>query len=91
MKKRRDKKSAKRFKRPTLITSKSLPTRSVTRQGTWPNKELFFKTFPDDEAYTYLHEILIERGWKFAGKPYKGTEPVALKNIVKNQSKKLPK
>jgi len=69
-------------------------TRSKTRlavgKGLWPSKDLFFKTFPKDEAYTYLHEILKERGWKYAGNPYKGTEPSALKKIVKQQDK-LPR
>ena len=31
-----------------------------------------------------------ERGWKYAGNPYKGTEPSALKKVVKNQDK-LPR
>ena len=69
---------------------KSSVTRLGKRQGLWPNKELYFKTFPDDEAYTYLYEILLERGWKYAGKPYAGTDHNALKKVVKNQNR-LPK
>ena len=67
-------------------------TRSQTRlsQGRWPAKDLYFKTFPKDEAYTYLFEILKERGWKYAGNPYKGTDASALKKIVKAQEK-LPR
>ena len=69
-------------------------TRSKTRlavcKGMWPSKDLFFKTFPKDDAYTYLFEILKERGWKYAGNPYKGMEPSALKKIVKEQDK-LPR
>jgi len=69
---------------------KTSVTRLGKRQGLWPNKELYFKTFPDDEAYTYLYEILLERGWKYAGKPYAGTDHNALKKVVKNQNR-LPK
>jgi len=80
--------------RPTSSGARLRLTRSKTRltsqHGMWPNKELNFKTFPDDEAYTYLYEVLLERGWKYAGKPYGGDDPNKLKQIVKHQSK-LPK
>ena len=81
-----------RSRRPKIgaVDLKSSVTRLGKRQGLWPNKELYFKTFPDDEAYTYLYEILLERGWKYAGKPYTGTDHNALKKVVKNQNR-LPK
>ena len=50
-------------------------------KGLW-GSDLYFKTFPDDEAYTLLYEILLERGWKFLGKPYRGTDHKALTKVV---------
>ena len=94
MTKRRASSGAKLAKKPTKSRSTGAVrlTRSQTRlsQGRWPTKDLFFKTFPKDEAYTYLFEILKERGWKYAGNPYKGTDASALKKIVKQQDK-LPR
>ena len=94
--KRRVTSGAKLSKRPSTSRSAGTvrATRSKTRliagKGIWPSKDLYFKTFPKDEAYTYLFEILKERGWKYAGNPYKGNEPSALKKVVKNQDK-LPR
>ena len=49
---------------------------------------LYFKTDPEDEAYTLLHDLLLERGWKFAGKPYKGADHTALSKVVKKSQPK---
>ena len=57
--------------------------KSLKPTGLWPQDALYFKTFPKDDAYTLLHQILIQRGWKFAGEPYKGNDPAALSKVIK--------
>lgn len=57
-------------------------------RGEWPADELFFKTFPEDSAYEYLYTILEERGWKFAGEPYKGDDMNALERVIKKAQPK---
>jgi len=59
-----------------------------TTPGQWPDDALYFKTFPKDDAYTLVYEMLLERGWKFAGVPYKGDDVEALaKELKKPQPK----
>jgi len=73
--------------RPIRKTEVSKKSRK-TQKGLWPEDGLFFKTFPEDEAYTYLYEVLLERGWKYAGVPYKGEDPSVLEKVVKKQQPK---
>jgi len=72
--------------RPLKSSKTSIAKKTLS--GLWPSDGLYFKTFPEDEAYTLLHEILLQRGWKFAGKPYRGNDPAALDKVIK---KKQPK
>ena len=69
--------------RSSTILAKSV--KSLKPTGLWPQDALYFKTFPKDDAYTLLHQILIERGWKFAGEPYKGNDPAALSKVIKKK------
>jgi hypothetical protein len=46
------------------------------------------QTFPEDSAYEYLYTILEERGWKFAGEPYKGDDLNALEKVLKKAQPK---
>jgi len=68
-----------------LLKNKDKPR---TRRGLWPAEDLFFKTFPDDNAYEMWYSILLERGWKFAGITYDGDDINILEKLIKKPQPK---
>ena len=71
------------LRRSTTQLSQSASVKSLKLAGLWPEDALYFKTFPKDDAYSLLYEVLLQRGWKFAGEPYKGEDLSVLAKVVK--------